>query len=208
MNQQHGEQGDGGAYVVDYKKSYRADDFTCGRVKIAVEMVAAAMEQAKSDDPYKVALALEGMPRCKSVADIWMRKEDHQVMVPLSIVDDGARWGSGKSERRRREHRVRLPQPRPSPAAGHDPADHLQDAAARGRLMRRDVAAPVRLGVTVAKAIGIRPHLPAQRDVLRAAAVHAVDRADAHLRHDGRAEFRPRELLHARRLFRLQLSGR
>ena len=50
-----------------------------------VEMVVAAMQQAKSDDPYKVALALEGMNFKSELADIWMRKEDHQAVVPLSI---------------------------------------------------------------------------------------------------------------------------
>ena len=48
---------------------------------------------------------------------------------------------------------------------------------------------------------------PAQRPQLRAAAVHAQLGPHADLQHDGRAELRPRELLHARCLFRLLLAG-
>ena len=40
-------------------------------------------------------------------------------------------------------------------------------------------------------------------DQLRAAAVHAELRPDADLQHDGRAEFRARQLLHAGRVLRL-----
>jgi len=72
------------AMAVDYKKK-TGNDFMWFGYKNAIEMVVAAMEQAKSDDPYKVALALEGMQFKSELADIWMRKEDHQAMVPLSI---------------------------------------------------------------------------------------------------------------------------
>jgi len=70
--------------AVDFKKQTGMDFMWVG-YKNAVEMVVAAMQQAKSDDPYKVALALEGMNFKSELADIWMRKEDHQAIVPLSI---------------------------------------------------------------------------------------------------------------------------
>ena len=49
----------------------------------------------------------------------------------------------------------------------------------------------------------INPHHPAERPELRTLAVHAVIRSDADLQHDGRAQFRARQFLHAGRLFRL-----
>lgn len=72
------------AMAVDYKKK-TGNDFMWFGYKNAIEMVVAAMEQAKSDDPFKVALALEGMQFKSELADVWMRKDDHQAIVPLSI---------------------------------------------------------------------------------------------------------------------------
>ena len=53
------------------------------------------------------------------------------------------------------------------------------------------------------RAHGVLHHLAAERPELRAAAVHAELGPDADLQHDGRAQFRPRQLLHAGRLLRL-----
>ena len=48
-------------------------------------MLARAIDEAKSTDPRKVALALEGMRFPAETGDTWMRKEDHQLMQPLFI---------------------------------------------------------------------------------------------------------------------------
>ena len=48
-------------------------------------MLTAAMNTAGSDDPAKVARAMEGMFLSTEIGDIEMRKEDHQVMQNLYI---------------------------------------------------------------------------------------------------------------------------
>ena len=55
---------------------------------------------------------------------------------------------------------------------------------------------------------GIPGRLGAERRHSRAPAVHGVGRADAHLRHDGRAQLRARLVLHAGRLLRLHAHPR
>ena len=46
-------------------------------------------------------------------------------------------------------------------------------------------------------------HLVAERRDVRAVAVHALERAHAHLQHDGHPQLRPRRVLHAGRLLRV-----
>jgi branched-chain amino acid transport system substrate-binding protein len=55
------------------------------RVVVLVNMVAKAMNDAKSADPLKVALALEGMKWQTPMGEIWMRKDNHQIVQPLFI---------------------------------------------------------------------------------------------------------------------------
>jgi branched-chain amino acid transport system substrate-binding protein len=50
-----------------------------------VQMVAKAMNEAKSLDPKEVALALEDMRFKAENGEVWMRKSDHQLMQPLFI---------------------------------------------------------------------------------------------------------------------------
>jgi branched-chain amino acid transport system substrate-binding protein len=50
-----------------------------------VQMVAKAMNEAKSLDPKEVALALEDMRFKVDTGEVWMRKSDHQAMQPLYI---------------------------------------------------------------------------------------------------------------------------
>jgi branched-chain amino acid transport system substrate-binding protein len=47
------------------------------------QLVARAMTQAQSTDPMKVALALESMRFAGPTGDVWMRPEDHQLMMPV-----------------------------------------------------------------------------------------------------------------------------
>lgn len=55
------------------------------RMKTEIEMLAKAIDQAKSADPLKVAKALEGMRYKSATGEVWMRPEDHQLMLPLYI---------------------------------------------------------------------------------------------------------------------------
>jgi branched-chain amino acid transport system substrate-binding protein len=51
-----------------------------------VEMLAAAMSRARTDDPAKVAYALEGMRYAGPTGDSWMRAEDHQMIAPIYVL--------------------------------------------------------------------------------------------------------------------------
>ncbi|HWA13150.1 MAG TPA: ABC transporter substrate-binding protein, partial [Burkholderiales bacterium] len=51
-----------------------------------VHMLAAAMAQAQSDDPLKVAHALEGMKYAGPNGESWMRAEDHQMIAPILLL--------------------------------------------------------------------------------------------------------------------------
>ncbi|MCX7172624.1 MAG: branched-chain amino acid ABC transporter substrate-binding protein [Proteobacteria bacterium] len=73
-------------YVMDYKKKYgQAEDPYTQAATNAVGMIAAAMEQVKSDDPVKVAKALEGMHYDSITGDVQMRASDHQLIQPLFV---------------------------------------------------------------------------------------------------------------------------
>jgi len=60
-------------------------DFYFLRGKIMWEMFAKAINQAKSDDPKKVAYALEGMKYEGDLGEVEMRKADHQLIQPLYL---------------------------------------------------------------------------------------------------------------------------
>ena len=51
-----------------------------------LEMLARAMNDAKSIDPLKVARALEGMKYQSDTGEVWMRADDHQLMQPIYIA--------------------------------------------------------------------------------------------------------------------------
>lgn len=51
-----------------------------------VDMLAAAMAKARSDNPKKVAYALEGMEYAGPTGDSWMRGEDHQMIAPIYLL--------------------------------------------------------------------------------------------------------------------------
>ena len=52
----------------------------------AIAMLARATEKAHSDDPLKVAYALEGMEFDGPEGRVWMRPEDHQLITPLYLA--------------------------------------------------------------------------------------------------------------------------
>jgi branched-chain amino acid transport system substrate-binding protein len=71
-------------YALEYKKRYNTD-FYFLRVNNLVQMLARALELARSADPLKVAQALEDMRIEGDTGEIWMRKDDHQLMQPLYV---------------------------------------------------------------------------------------------------------------------------
>jgi branched-chain amino acid transport system substrate-binding protein len=51
-----------------------------------LDMFVAAVNQANAIDPYKVAVALEGMQYKGPAGESWMRAEDHQLMAPIYVT--------------------------------------------------------------------------------------------------------------------------
>ena len=72
-------------FALDFNKKYPGVWFYYLRVNNMVQMVAQAMNTAKSTDPKAVALALEDMRFKVDTGEVWMRKSDHQAMQPLYI---------------------------------------------------------------------------------------------------------------------------
>ena len=73
--------------VMAYKQKYpeAKDDLYFTTHIIAIEMLARAMDQAKSSDPAKVAKALEGMKINGPAGEVTMRADNHQLLQPLFI---------------------------------------------------------------------------------------------------------------------------
>jgi branched-chain amino acid transport system substrate-binding protein len=69
----------------DYRRKYK-DDFFYNTAKTQLEMLAKAIDDAKSTDPLKVARALEGMRYDSDTGEVWMRPDDHQLMQPIYIA--------------------------------------------------------------------------------------------------------------------------
>ncbi len=69
---------------VDYKKKFN-EDFIYAAHWNSMNMLLAAMRQAKSTDPKTVAFALEGMTYKSPMGDVQMRKTDHQLQAPLFL---------------------------------------------------------------------------------------------------------------------------
>ncbi|MEC5216291.1 branched-chain amino acid transport system substrate-binding protein [Actimicrobium sp. GrIS 1.19] len=75
-----------GKEVVDAFKKKNNDDFYALATYSITNMLARAMKDAKSTDPIKVALALEGMKFKDLNGEVEMRKGDHQLLQPLYIA--------------------------------------------------------------------------------------------------------------------------
>ncbi len=69
---------------VAYKQKYN-EDFIFAAHWNSMNMLLAAMRQAKSSDPKKVALVLEGMKYKSPIGEVEMRKTDHQLQAPLFL---------------------------------------------------------------------------------------------------------------------------
>ncbi|HUH94853.1 MAG TPA: branched-chain amino acid ABC transporter substrate-binding protein [Casimicrobiaceae bacterium] len=74
--------------VVAFKQRFtgKEDEFNYYRLNTAFGMFAAAAAKAKSNDPVKVARALEGMKFMTSVGEVQMRADNHQLLQPLFVA--------------------------------------------------------------------------------------------------------------------------
>jgi branched-chain amino acid transport system substrate-binding protein len=81
----------GGKAVEDAVLAYRArfpdvrEDLYFSSIRIAIEMLAAAIDKTGSPDPLKVAYAMEDMRLNDHSGEVWMRKDDHQLVQPLYV---------------------------------------------------------------------------------------------------------------------------
>ena len=71
-------------YYLDYKKRFR-EDWGFMAYKYFVEMLARAIDRAGSADPVQIARALEDLRYDGGVGEVWMRADDHQVIMPLYV---------------------------------------------------------------------------------------------------------------------------
>jgi len=89
------------ADAVAYEKRYtgKEDDFSFWRVKTMFEMLVEAMKKAKSNDPVKVARALEGLKYTTALGEVEMRADNHQLLQPLfiSTMSDKAKYDVEKT---------------------------------------------------------------------------------------------------------------
>ena len=71
-----------------FKKRFtgKEDEFNYYRLNTTFMMFAAAAAKAKSNDPIKVAKALEGMKWASSVGEVEMRADNHQLLQPLFVA--------------------------------------------------------------------------------------------------------------------------
>ena len=81
----------GGSRTVEMVEAYRKrfpdskDDFYWTSIMVAVDMLTRSMEQAKSTDPTKVALALEKMKSDSLSGETYMREDNHQLVQPIFV---------------------------------------------------------------------------------------------------------------------------
>jgi branched-chain amino acid transport system substrate-binding protein len=73
--------------LLAYRDKYKAQQYLDYLpIWQTIEMFAAAIERAKSDDPVRVGYALEGMEFNGPSGRSWLRAEDHQVMAPIYVT--------------------------------------------------------------------------------------------------------------------------
>ena len=72
-----------------FKEKYRVD-WNDAQVRLMVQMLARALDQAGEAEPLKVALALKGMRQQTPLGEVYMRADNHQLVQPLylSILAD------------------------------------------------------------------------------------------------------------------------
>ena len=87
--------------VANFKKRFtgKDDEFGYYRLKTTFDLFAAATAKAKSNDPVKVAKALEGLKITTTVGDVEMRADNHQVLMPMfvSTFSDNVKFDTEKT---------------------------------------------------------------------------------------------------------------
>ena len=87
--------------VAAFKKRFtgKEDEFAYYRLNTAFMMFAGAATKAKSNDPVKVARALEGMKWMSTVGEVEMRADNHQLLQPLFVATfaDGVKFDVEKT---------------------------------------------------------------------------------------------------------------
>jgi len=75
------------ALVEEYRKRFpdAKDDYSWLDLKNAMDMLVKAINDTKSTDPQKVALALEGMKYQAFTGEVTMRADNHQILQPMYI---------------------------------------------------------------------------------------------------------------------------
>ena len=89
------------ASVAAFTKRYpgKENEYAYWRAKTMWEMFAAAAKKAQSNDPVKIAKALEGMKMPTSLGEVEMRADNHQILQPLyvSTLSKNAKYDSEES---------------------------------------------------------------------------------------------------------------
>jgi len=71
-------------YISGYREKYK-EDYIQSQHGVVIEMLAQAIDRARSADPAKVARALEGMTYDYLWGPVQMRADNHQLIQPLFI---------------------------------------------------------------------------------------------------------------------------
>jgi branched-chain amino acid transport system substrate-binding protein len=86
------------ATVAAFTRKYpgKENEYAYWRAKTMWEMFAAAAKKAGSNDPVKVARAMEGMKMQTALGDVEMRADNHQILQPLfvSTLAKGVKYDS------------------------------------------------------------------------------------------------------------------
>jgi branched-chain amino acid transport system substrate-binding protein len=70
--------------AASFEEKYK-EAFYLARLSVGTELLANGIAAAKSTDPLKIALALEGISYKSMIGDVTMRKKDHQFLLPQII---------------------------------------------------------------------------------------------------------------------------
>jgi branched-chain amino acid transport system substrate-binding protein len=84
------------AFANSYEKKYDRTWYFLS-IPIMFDMFAKALNEVGKSDPLRVAKALEGMHHQSLVGDVHMRRDDHQLIMPLtvSVYTDDVKYGLG-----------------------------------------------------------------------------------------------------------------
>lgn len=72
------------AFSEEFKKKYGAELYF-QQIRTMMQMFAKAANESKSNDPKKIAYALEGMKFQADTGEVQMRKSDHQLLMPMFL---------------------------------------------------------------------------------------------------------------------------